>query len=97
MKFRTKLLLMLLIAVVAVIPAYADEIDVIIPDEQTGVYSYTYAGNPDTTYIVLVTEGLYDKGTSPVISENSVLYYSPVTSDAQGNLEILVQSLWSRF
>ena len=96
MKIHVKLLLVLLIVFIAVIPVQADEIDIIVPDNQTGIYSYEYTAQPNTTYIVMVLEGLYEQGSLPEITDNSVLYYNPVTSDAQGILDIQVNPMYYR-
>ncbi len=78
----TKILMCtLLCAVVLCMGAFAAE--TVDPDEN-GAYTVEYTKTAGEYYAILVVEGTYAEGEAPTITEDSIIYISQETADAQG-------------
>ena len=70
----------------------ATEIPEILPDPQTGIYSYTYdADKADTQYFMLVLSGRKDADKTLDITDftvDNILYYNTFTSDETGKVKM---------
>ena len=61
----------------------------IYPDEETGVYNFTYtSASASTDYVLLVLDGIYGEGEAPVITKDSVYYFNQISSDSKGKIEL---------
>lgn len=77
--------LLVLMAVMSV-AALAAELPTYTPADD-GTYTIGYTeGTASNYYALLVVQGVYDEGATPVISEDTVLYIDQATADSNGDV-----------
>lgn len=91
MRTKIRLFTMIITAVLLLTAIFAGASQSSIPSitpDNLGVYNYTYSGNANSDYLILLLDGLYEEDEPPVVSDTSVLYYDQLTSEADGKLYI---------
>ena len=82
-----KLLITLLVCMAVMSLAVYAELPTYTPDETDGTYTIGYTeGAASNYYALLVVEGIYEEGATPVISEDTVLYIDQATADSNGDV-----------
>lgn len=52
----------------------------------SGAYTVDYTGKAGEYYAILVVDGIYEDGKMPAITEDSIIYISQETADAEGKV-----------
>lgn len=54
--------------------------------DASGAYTVDYTGKAGEYYAILVVDGIYEDGKMPAITEDSIIYISQETADAEGKV-----------
>lgn len=54
--------------------------------DASGAYTVDYTGKAGEYYAILVVDGIYEDGKMPTITEDSIIYISQETADAEGKV-----------
>ncbi len=54
--------------------------------DASGAYTVDYTGKAGGYYAILVVDGIYEDGKMPTITEDSIIYISQETADAEGKV-----------
>lgn len=82
-KFLRKALCALAFAAVLCGGAFAAET---YNQDASGAYTVDYTGKAGEYYAILVVDGIYEDGKMPTITEDSIIYISQETADAEGKV-----------
>lgn len=82
-KFLRKALCALAFAAVLCGGAFAAET---YNQDALGAYTVDYTGKAGGYYAILVVDGIYEDGKMPTITEDSIIYISQETADAEGKV-----------
>ena len=82
-KFLRKALCALAFAAVLCGGAFAAET---YNQDASGAYTVDYTGKAGGYYAILVVDGIYEDGKMPTITEDSIIYISQETADAEGKV-----------
>lgn len=82
-KFLRKALCALAFAAVLCGGAFAAET---YNQDALGAYTVDYTGKAGEYYAILVVDGIYEDGKMPTITEDSIIYISQETADAEGKV-----------